>query len=701
MNKGIEYKAFLSYSHKDKAVAEWLHRALENFKVPKALVGQRTPHGVVPGRLSPIFRDENELAASSNLSESVTNAITATEFLIVICSPNAAASNWVNQEIIEFKRQHGESRVLAIIATGEPYAADAGGVAEECFPSALIHRLDVDGSLTAERIEPMAADIRPQIGSRRDALLKLAATLLYVSLDDLVQRDIRRRNRQLSFIAAGATIGMLVTGWLAVTAMQATDEALEQRNAAEDLVEFMLGDLRQKLEPVGRLDVMDSVGEKALDYYEQQDHSDLDAASLGRRARALHLIGEMDDIRGDSEAALASFQRAADSTAALLRMSPNDVNRIFDHSQSEFWVGYVAWQRGEFDTALDSFEEYLRLANQLVAAEPENMNWQSELGYAHGNLGTMAFEQRRWEDAETAFSNALSIAQMISASDPTDANLKHNVAINHSWLSTTFMNDLRFAEARPHVDAEIVTYQEILRQDPQNRTAQRQLLLAKRGKAQLSIAAGDLDATLSELLEAETLVKELIALEPDSTVNLEQQVMVQRELAEIHYFDGRIDDALNAADRAMRLSKELLTRDDTILDWKVELARCELIHARILLEQNRILSAKEILDGSFKVLMSLQDTSADIVELPLLVGISHLLMGDIESRQGNTGNAASHWSSALEVLSNAEDSMAADQMTALIHAMMRLGREPEAGRLVATLTEQGDRHPMFARLASR
>ena len=92
MNRKFQYKAFISYSHKDKAVAEWLHRALETLKVPRYLVGQDTAGGPVPGHLRPIFRDESELAVSANLSKSVTDAVAESEFLIVICSPNSVAS---------------------------------------------------------------------------------------------------------------------------------------------------------------------------------------------------------------------------------------------------------------------------------------------------------------------------------------------------------------------------------------------------------------------------------------------------------------------------------------------------------------------------------------------------------------------------------------------------------------------------------
>src|SRR5688572_28430381 len=115
------YMAFLSYSHDDAEVADWLHEALEEFHVPPRLVGKLTDHGPVPKKLAPIFRDRHELAAAGDLGEEIEEAIAGSRFLIVLCSPDAAQSHWINEEIACFKRLHREDRILAAIIDGEPF----------------------------------------------------------------------------------------------------------------------------------------------------------------------------------------------------------------------------------------------------------------------------------------------------------------------------------------------------------------------------------------------------------------------------------------------------------------------------------------------------------------------------------------------------------------------------------------------------
>ena len=86
---------------------------------------------------------------------------------------------------------------------------------------------------------------------------------------------------------------MAVTSTLAVTAIQARNEAREQRREAEGLVGFMLGDLKDKLEPIGRLDALDGVGSRVLAYYSKQDAAELTDEALSQRSKALSLMAEV------------------------------------------------------------------------------------------------------------------------------------------------------------------------------------------------------------------------------------------------------------------------------------------------------------------------------------------------------------------------------------------------------------------------
>jgi MTH538 TIR-like domain (DUF1863) len=218
----FKYVAFISYSHLDKKWGDWLHRALESYRVPRRLVGTAGRDGPVPRRLFPVFRDREELPTAADLGEQINDALANSACLIVVCSPNSAKSIWVNQEILTFKRMGRDNRILAIIVDGEPNASDKTGLAAaECFPPALRFQLMDDGELGTLRTEPLAADARPDADGRNNAKLKLVAGLLGVNYDALKRRDERRQAiRRLAL----ATVAAAVLGAAAQYAWQRYDQ---------------------------------------------------------------------------------------------------------------------------------------------------------------------------------------------------------------------------------------------------------------------------------------------------------------------------------------------------------------------------------------------------------------------------------------------------------------------------------------------
>ncbi|MDB5481662.1 MAG: hypothetical protein JWO83_2715 [Caulobacteraceae bacterium] len=193
-----------------------------------------TAAGPVPRRLAPIFRDRDELPASSDLGGELTAALRDARFLVVVCSPAAARSRWVGEEVLTFKRLHGEDSVLALVVGGRPGAsAISGQEALECFPRALRFRFGPDGQISEEPAHPIAADMRRDKDGRQLAKLKLIAGLTGLRLDDLVQRENQRRVRRLTAIATASFAGMVLAGGLAFYANAQRVEAERQRTIAQ------------------------------------------------------------------------------------------------------------------------------------------------------------------------------------------------------------------------------------------------------------------------------------------------------------------------------------------------------------------------------------------------------------------------------------------------------------------------------------
>ena len=217
----MRYSAFISYNHRDRDWAIWLHRSLERYSVPKRLWGRPAPWGEIGQRLPPVFRDRDELATSSDLAAAVKEALADAAFLIVVCSPNSARSKWVNEEIETFIAAGREKFIRLIIVDGEPHSPDPD---RECLPPSLTR----DGAP-----EPLAADVRNEADGKQAAKLKILAGILGVPYDALRQREAARRQKRLAAIALAASVGFIIMAGLTVFAFLSRAQAIEQRQLAD------------------------------------------------------------------------------------------------------------------------------------------------------------------------------------------------------------------------------------------------------------------------------------------------------------------------------------------------------------------------------------------------------------------------------------------------------------------------------------
>lgn len=501
-----QYWAFISYSHKDAAFGRRLHRRLESYALPKRLIGRQTPRGIVPRRLIPIFRDRDELPAAADLSAQVRAALAASRSLIVVCSPASAASPWVSREVEAFRQLHPGRPIFGVIAEGEPPG---------CFPDLL--RRSGDGGMA---IEPLAADFRSGRDGSRLGVLKLVAGIAGVGLDELVQRDAQRRSRRVTAVTAAAAAAVVLMAALTLFALNARTEAVRQRGEAEGLVEFMLTDLRDKLKGVGRLDIMGAVNARALRYYSDEDLKSLPVESLERRARILHAMGEDDETRGDHDAALAKFREAHRTTAALLAQAPNDPERIFDHAQSEYWLGFVDYQRGRFAAAKPAFLRYKQMADRMHAIAPENTKYKQEVAYADGNLCAIA-RKPPVDIGEVMRRCGAALVEMENAAEHPDR--AHSNQDARSKLAYDLMESLA-------------------------------------DMAEAYALKGDLNRAKWDRLEEEAILKPELTADPKNLDLWDTWVAAQFDLARIDQLQGnakaahsRFEKALAKADRAVRM----------------------------------------------------------------------------------------------------------------------------------------------------
>ncbi len=239
MAEAHKYKAFISYSRKDRDSARRLQRELESYVLPKVVQIPGLDRRTLNRPLKPVFRDESELVPGQDLPERIRQGLAQSESLIVVCSPDAVRSEWVEKEIVDFTRLGKGRRILAVVVGGEPNAAARGVAAEnEALPRALRFHVDVDGTIGSKPADPLWIDRRESVADRRQMFLRIVGALLGLqSLDDLILRE-RQAERRRRLVAQGIAAAMTVlavlasgAGWIAYQrgndAVYARDQTLE------------------------------------------------------------------------------------------------------------------------------------------------------------------------------------------------------------------------------------------------------------------------------------------------------------------------------------------------------------------------------------------------------------------------------------------------------------------------------------------
>lgn len=407
----MRYVAFISYSHLDRAWARWLHREIEHYRVPASLPQRGPRDGKLPDKLAPVFLDREELSSSADLARSVRVALEESGALVVVCSPHAARSRWVNEEIRSFKALGRGARIFCLIVGGDPGAIDRQQAPDrECFPPALRHEV-IDGRITDLRVgEPLAADVRPGADRRTDALLKIVAGLLGVSLDELRQRDQVRRQRRLAGIAAATGVGCVVLASLAITAWISRNEAVEQRRLA----------VQKSLTAERTADFMVSLFEVS-DPSEARGNSITAREILDRGVRQIEeglrdeplVRAELATTLGQVYYRLGLYPQAE---KLLTREPAVPGQEVRARARQSVALADVQAAVGRYAEADALYAEVDRLA--AAGAEPDlEIRLRALIG-----RGDAASSQERFDDAQRFFDEALAVAKMKGA--PADASAR-------------------------------------------------------------------------------------------------------------------------------------------------------------------------------------------------------------------------------------------------------------------------------------
>ncbi len=455
-------------------------------------------------------------------------------------------------------------------------------------------------------------------------------------------------------------------------AIAARAEAEARRAQAENLIEFMLGDLRTKLEPVGRLDILDDVGKRALAYLESLQPEIMSADELARNAKALTQLGDVRKSQGKIPEAVAMFERALEFARVGAQRDPSHRDVRLAYGTAHYWLGRVAQDQSDLPRALTHMRAYLNVAEALAGQFPADDELQLERAFGHGNVGSILEMQGDLAGALAHYSTSYQMKGARFRSNPTDADARAEVAraINKVGRVQQRLGDL--AGARGHFEKEVETYRYLVDADPRQTHWKQRLAASLAFLATVRADTGDTDGALACAEEELAIDRQLAARDPANVEWQRNLAIAVWRIADLRRARGELPEALARAEEADRLMRSAVAKNPTRPSWALELAGIQTTHAQVLGASNRRGQAREMLLAAIR---SLETKDGDVFR----VGDAWFSLGEVSLASGDRAGAVNAWSKAYAQLRETAPASSGPQTLGLwIRVCGRLDRTSEA-----------------------
>ncbi len=670
----FRYRAFLSYSHRDTPWAKWLHAALEGFRIDRDLVGRPTPIGPVPKTLRPIFRDREDFSAGHSLNEQTESALQSSQFVVVVCSPNAARSVYVNEEIRRFKEIGRGDYVIPIIVDGEP-----GDPERECFPPALRFKIGPDGRLTDQHEEPIAADARPQGDGKDTARLKLIAGMLGLGFDEIVRREDRARRRRMRNWIGALSVLTLVFAGLAVYAELERRRAVETLNAATVTSNNLIYDLAARFRnQVGvPAALVKDILTRAQKLQEQLNASGQTSADLQHsQASALSEVALTLFAVGDRQGASEAIDKSRQILEALLKKSPNDPGLQLDLSVSYQRIADADVAAGKPDDALAALDKARTLDEAIVAKDPKNEKAEDNVAVNYIKSGDILGRQGKNDDALANYQKALAIRQSLVEQDKMNADWWRNLGASYERVGNALGMKGDLDGALTDFQQRVQIAQQLLEQFPSNGELQRDLSVGDNFLGQVYLAQNKDDLALSSFQQSLAIRQKLAASDKDNLQWTRDVAIAENQIGRTQLVSGKSDESLAAYQAAFAIEQKLVTQDKTNVEWLSDLCNTDLDIGLVQIQLDKFDDAGKSFDNGLSIAEAQLKARPNDVRWQGVFQHGVRLLGVLANSYIDAGKFAQALSSAEEAIKRGPGQIWINAERA--SALMFLGRTDEA-----------------------
>ena len=649
----------------DFGLARWLNRprlsvTAADGSAPRRPVARRTPSGFLATQAGITMGTPMYMSPEQARGEELTPASDMFAFGLLL------------QTLFTGVEPHpdflGTREVMYRVARGETNPVQ--GVASDV--ASLINRLKQAAPAdrptaveTLERLQWLAA--KPARVTRRSIVA--AVVLMMVLFAWRYTVDLQRE--RAAAIAAEAR------------AVAARAEAEHRRDQADDLIEFMIGDLRAKLEPVGRLDILDDVAIRTLKYVDGHDPATLTAGELARNAKAVNQLGSVRVDQGKSEEALALFRRSLALTTAAVKREPRNADALLVHGETHYWLANGLRLLGKYDQALAHMREYMKTGDTLAAIDPNNEKFQLERAYGHSGVGFILEAKGNLKEAAQHYRVSLEVKQLLADRAPGDANAQAELARAFNKMGVNFYHLADLRASNEYLRREHAIYRQLVARHPEQMVWKERLASNLAYLARGLDAVGEKDAALALWRDELAIESELAARDPANVdwqrASVATRTSLARNLIEGGNLEAAIPTLAAAYAKIGAVRKLVPTRPSFAIDA-----------ANVGSEYGRALALRGDPQGIDLLEQALRtaEPHRDAPGARLQIGRTLLYLGDASARTRSAAARAA-WERAARELPPLAGTTDPTHLAVWARVLDRLEREDEARDVLARLRQSG------------
>ena len=436
---------------------------------------------------------------------------------------------------------------------------------------------------------------------------------------------------RLGITIAMATLAVLAVG-LGLAARSAQTQAEAHRAEAEGLMGYMLGEFVEKLRPLGKLDLLDSVSGRALSYLSDSSRTGDSEAALAQRAKSLQLISEVRIARSDPAGANTALLAGRQILQQQLQAKPTDIALLKSAGENAFWLGQIHYDQREWADARRYFDEYLAYANRQSAADPDDVAAWIEQSYAHNSLGTLALQRGDTKSAASEFGLSVALKTRAYAKTPNEKQLAADLADSLSWQASAQMRLGELVQSESLYQRALAILESLHKAHPEDTLWIEQLAGVWSRQSELKQARGDLSGSFGDAQTAFSLSQKMAESDPG---NLDWRRKMY--VAELRLIDTELEQKpaplLNRLEKLLLLVTEMSNPQPPSVNLQILVAKLNQKKAALLMQQSQLMLASQSLEPALGKLTQLSATSPADVTIRAATIDALLLAADLRSLQ--------------------------------------------------------------------